>query len=297
MPLPVAPTYSLSADAIVSVQMVKDELGIANATTTYDNRITRLVNGASAAVVNFCNRPFSRAYASELYGIGAFRPVKLILRRTPVLSVESVYSDYFVAPALLDTTEYDREDDEAGFLYMSGRWSTTAVRRGDVAQDYEPGSEERTYQVNYVAGYVSEPQVDAAGAWPGAVKAAHVGQLVRPAASQTQLWQCSTFGNTGNSEPAWGAPAVGDTRTDGTAVWTYLGTYAGGLGKTMPWDVEQAAIEAAVTWYRRSKDPADLVSERLGDASMTYSQDKTLGGRSQLPTSVQQALMPFVRLL
>ena len=51
-----------------------------------------------------------------------------------------------------------------------------------------------------------------------------LGDIVIPSSPNSHLYQCSTAGTTGSSQPTW--PTGGGTVTDGTAVWTDLGTSA-----------------------------------------------------------------------
>ena len=44
-------------------------------------------------------------------------------------------------------------------------------------------------------------------------------------ATPTGIFQLTTSGGTGSSVPTWNNGAIGDTTTDGTAVWTYRGAY------------------------------------------------------------------------
>lgn len=51
-----------------------------------------------------------------------------------------------------------------------------------------------------------------------------LGDIARPTTGNSHLYQCTTAGTSGSSQPTW--PTGGGTVTDGTAVWTDLGTSA-----------------------------------------------------------------------
>jgi hypothetical protein len=52
----------------------------------------------------------------------------------------------------------------------------------------------------------------------------NLGDVTRPVTANSHLYQCTTAGTTGSSQPTW--PTSAGTVTDGTAVWTDLGTSA-----------------------------------------------------------------------
>lgn len=54
------------------------------------------------------------------------------------------------------------------------------------------------------------------------VTAYSAGAVARPSVANAHLYQCTTAGTSGSSEPAW--PTSGGTVTDGTVVWKDLGT-------------------------------------------------------------------------
>ena len=51
-----------------------------------------------------------------------------------------------------------------------------------------------------------------------------LGDVARPVTGNSHLYQCITAGTSGSTQPTW--PTTGGTVTDGTAVWTDLGTAA-----------------------------------------------------------------------
>lgn len=291
-----SPTLSLQGNALVSVQPVKDELGLPNSDTTADNRLIRMVNAVSDAIEQECNRKFAAAFVAERQGFpGQPRMARIFLQRFPILNanaVESLTFDLDPGPGtVLATTDYWVEDLAAGTIFVSSRVPSTALRRPDIAQDYDPGTEEEDCEIAYAGGFVTQPQLDTAASTRWAtVTAYHVGNLISPSSPANQLWMCTTPGTSGATEPTWpSSPTKATTTiTDGTVVWTYQGVTGTNDGKTLPSDLENAAIDAVVSlWRRRGQDLA-VTAERMGQASMTYG-----GGRGILPDVVKAQLLPY----
>lgn len=74
-----------------------------------------------------------------------------------------------------------------------------------------------------IAGYIERVYGPASWliAW-SASQAAALGDLAVPTTSNGHMYQCTTAGTTGATQPTW--PTGGGTVTDGTVVWTDLGT-------------------------------------------------------------------------
>lgn len=135
---------SLLSYALTNVSDVKESLGIASSTHTYDNLITRKINQATRAIEAYCSRRFlATDYTDE--GYNATNTDTIILRQRPVVSVTSleirdagINVDNFTT---VDTQLYFI-DANAGLLnlYFSaiGRWSR--------------------YRVTYNAGYTTIPE-------------------------------------------------------------------------------------------------------------------------------------------
>lgn len=291
-----ADTWTPAANALVDLATVKDELGLS--VTTFDNRLIRLINAASEKIEAFCARGFAAKYVTERLAVPYPTPVRLILSRIPVIAAPApvLTQDAFTtAPAPIAATEYDVENLGAGFLYNVARWPTTGRRRPDIAQDYESGGEEASLWAAYVGGYVTQVQVQKNTGSPPAgctapwttLTAYAIGDLIVPTAGTTnQLWICSVAGSAAAGEPSWGTPAVGSTKTDGTVTWTFLGP------RNLPADLEQAAIDCVVAWYRNAGQDLNIQGERLGDASVTYA-----AGRGSFPAAVKETLMRYRRVL
>jgi hypothetical protein len=161
--------------------------------------------------------------------------------------------------ALLDTTWYvNYGDGSTTGYYASTKWAaTTAKTVGNlVRQNAAPAVGSERIFVCIIAGTTlsSEPTwvltrgaktAEAAGptwmecsgqpalcgdaantvswvALKAATAAAVLGQIVKDAAG-THAFICTTAGTISASEPAWNTSAVGNTTTDTSATWTYLG--------------------------------------------------------------------------
>ena len=141
---------ALSSHALTTVNEVKNELEISPSDTSQDALIERLINAASEAIENYCDRHFEKAQVTErLAGYGRSR---IVLSRTPVLQIVSVSVNGSVLPA----DSYMLEDAETGFLYrLDGVWPWTArYMSGTITSIQQPGSEERSIEVTYIGGYV-----------------------------------------------------------------------------------------------------------------------------------------------
>lgn len=285
-------TTLLAPNALANLATVKAELGIAD--TSSDDVVSRLINAASDACENYCGRkrfPFYRDTTTETLGVPVTFETRIRLSRKPVEFVSpapQVYTDLDPGPGqLVDPANYFLEDPVAGFIYSRGRWRTTAVRRPDIVQDFDPGSEEETVQVVYTGGYVTQLQVDGYNAAAWSSKTWTLRDLVKPAGHTSQVWQATTGGAAGVSEPTWPAsPTIGQTLTDGAAVWTYTG-WVPATPRTLPSDIEQACIDAAVTLYRRRGQDLDIRSESLLGASLSYAT------RGTLPPSAMATLSAY----
>lgn len=283
----------LAANALTTVATLRGELGLPDA--SQDDILARLINVASDAIGAWCDRtahPFWQGQSTEIIGVSVNWPARLQLTRTPYLVSPApvISTDLDPGPAtVVPAGSYFLEDPNKGWIYSRGRWRTTAIRRPDITQDYDPGSEEETVQVVYTGGYVTPAQVDAANAspWPGASQAVALKAAVRPAGQQAENWVCTTAGTTGTAEPLWGAsPTVGQTVNDGSVVWTYSGIVPV-AGRTLPNDLEQACIDAATAFYRRRGQDLDVKSEGLIGATVNY------GPRYALPLSAVALLTPY----
>ena len=168
-----------------------------------------------------------RAYGSSaaLLPVGNVGPLQITHERQPI-SVpdytrvgggEAAHLERITA-AILDGTLHDLD---AGNLARVLAGGSTAVEAGttDSAEAhtaYQGGIVPLTYSGAHTITVAS-----AAGTWAAETDYA-VGAFLD---DDTNLQECTTAGESGESEPAW-STTVGGTTTDGTAVWTNRGAFA-----------------------------------------------------------------------
>jgi hypothetical protein len=136
-------------NALTTLALVKGELGIADATTTYDTVLERMILAASDAIARFCRRDFRKATVTEkLAGSGTLR---LVLARTPLVSITSITDD----GTTIDDDEYEIEDAAAGIVVRDTPWTAQDLAVGiSIGQDPVPGTGKRALTVVYISGYV-----------------------------------------------------------------------------------------------------------------------------------------------
>mgnify|MGYP001581667557 CR=1 FL=1 len=133
---------TLASNALSQVADVKESLGIDNGVTTHDNMIIRLINAASDAIENYCNRTFASAtYTNEEYdGTGANY---LVLRQYPITSISSL--DFLTSG--YDSPSWETIDSDLYSFNADGRlYYKATFTRGF-----------QNWRVTYVAGYSATP--------------------------------------------------------------------------------------------------------------------------------------------
>lgn len=265
-----------------------------------------LIDGASAAIETYCNRPFGReALTQTLAGYGG---PELQLARTPVISVSAVLRDLDVI------SDYSIENRDEGVLWRrpGWDWNVQAIAGFAGRQRFPgfgvplPGSEEPRFSASYVAGYVLPEQfleagtvsVAAAdnsfnamgGGFPGLLRAGDI--LV--AAGFTSAVNNGRF-------IVSGIPTAAKILV--TSPFPLVDEVAG-AGKIVAFDppadcrpfgsVERASIEAVKSWYQRRAEDPDVVEKQVGDLRIRYGEsDEAM--QLPLPAVVVGLLRPWVR--
>ena len=150
---------ALSTDALTTAAIVAAEVsGIS--LPTDQTAVERQINIASDAIRRFCNRPLAHAVVTdERYrALGGNR---LILKRRPVLSIESIT----IGGSTISSSGYYIENADAGIVWFNSALAVVeATPDGSMAQDGLPGSGEADVLVSYTGGWITEAQVAAAAA-------------------------------------------------------------------------------------------------------------------------------------
>lgn len=306
---------ALAANAMVDLQTMKDELDITD--TSVDNKLTAYINRVSKLIEEYCERNFVMGFEAEYRGIVTTRPPRIYAKRFPVLGVQAITENAGGTATLVDPTEYIIENAFTGAIYRPNRWKRTSIRRPDIVQDDEPGTEESTLLLQYFGGYISYPQALGLGAWTGAASTP-VGTLVlgSGATPNQQVWMATLAagkitGTTGGVQPTWPTAnlvqtklgqqglALGTSIVDNDITWVFMGLVgaaAGGAANegsvvTMPQDLTLAAIETITAmWSNRGQD-GNIKSEAIaGVASVTF------GERGPFPPAAQATIDGYRRL-
>ncbi len=129
---------------LAQVTTIKAELGITD--TSQDVLLGLLIDQVSEVIVDYCGRPFAKeVYKETVAGYGSNR---LLLSRTPIVSVTSVVADSEVI------VDYSIENPETGILYRKTGWRWTPPIGWNITGYPMPDQEELLFAVTYTAGYV-----------------------------------------------------------------------------------------------------------------------------------------------
>jgi hypothetical protein len=144
---------ALSQAALTTLARVKTALGISG--STEDSALETIIEGASAAAVNWCGRTFHREDDIE-EKLPGYSSMFLSVSRCPIVSVSSIEYD----GAELDSSGYEIHDAGAGMIYgLSGWVWTNAWANAPIGDVPLPGTERKLYTVTYNGGYVTPNQV------------------------------------------------------------------------------------------------------------------------------------------
>jgi hypothetical protein len=150
---------ALDATALTLVATAEDELGVSAGTETA--RLERYIHAATAAILQYLNRPAIHYATGIVDSLPGFGTQRLLLSRYPVTSLTSVVID----GTTLASDDYEIDDAAAGIVYRRYGFASTGMYcPGIVQEDILPGTEQRLITVTYTAGYVTPQQVVLNGA-------------------------------------------------------------------------------------------------------------------------------------
>jgi hypothetical protein len=264
---------AIVANALTDVSNVQTRLRLSAGTDSA--LIEQLINEASAAIESFCDRTFSYQ-GTIVEQLATMGDVKLMVAKTPLISVASIALLYGDDAATVDSSEYEVSDASIGTVFRKiGPWPWSARWQDGLNfdLDQQPGTERKNCTVTYAAGYVTRVQAAAglAGGWAQSGSVAF-GKLIRPAGQPAQVWEAVVAGATGSVEPTWpAAPVIGQQLVDGAVTWEFTGIEAAvGLGRSLPQDLERGCILQAAAYYRGDQRNKGVKSESVGKARREY---------------------------
>lgn len=255
--------------ALTTLARMRRELRMRDSDTSKDRIIMDLVDEVSADVITFLRQPLIRAAVTEKqFGYG--RTVQM-LTLTPLLDVSEVrYRDVALNPS-----GYSIYNQDAGFLYRQDRWDDTQpvdqwIEANPVNMPGEPA-----WAFDYIGGYLL-PGDDVISDRTSSVVASS-GLFVLSGNDRFPLLVSGEYirvtgfavsANCGRFKVLRRTPTslqVEATLEDATASGVVV--YA---CRTLPFEIEAAAVnEIKLRYYRANRDPS-LASEKIGDWAATY---------------------------
>lgn len=280
--------------------------------TADEGDIDRIIASASAAIVNYCGRPFAREDVTEQ--CPGFGDVHLALTRSPILSVASVSS----AQVLI--ADFSIAHRDQALLYRSAGWGWTVAHYAGLGVGsaafgdsfmFRPGTplpnqEAPQFTVEYIAGYILPPQylddsgtisVDASDQSFNST-ALEFPDLLQP----NDVLVSSGFTNPANNGrfKVVGTPTRSKVKIDGVLL-----DEAAGADRSIRFeppadcrpfdDVERACFEATKSWYSSRGRESALVERQMSSTRVRWSEQdvaRSLG----LPPSCIGLLASWRRL-
>ncbi|MHB2020753.1 MAG: hypothetical protein ACYCW6_27765 [Candidatus Xenobia bacterium] len=175
---------------------VKDELGIPQSTTRFDNRLNRLIYAATALVSNYLRRgDLGKEQVTEYFqGTGY---AELYVRKWPILSVANVTVGGTQYLQGNDFSVFSYGDDP-GYLWRQYGWPQRPGIIGDLTPDIDINSRDYNIRVDYLAGYdlptVNPDGSENLGTLPAGIYAATMRQTAYMFARRTLVKQERTPG-------------------------------------------------------------------------------------------------------
>lgn len=305
-------SVALTSNALTTLATLKSVLGISG--STEDDNLNRAINVASQRIQNFLNRKLYYQAVTDEPQPGNDATM-LYVDVYPIVSLTSITED----DATVAATSYEVSDADHGEIYRSsGLWSWNGRSYNSINRD--PAWDDETYnyyKITYTGGYVLPKDAVAASLTSAAETYDFAGGkslvLVTDETTTSVSFVDGNFSTPAAATAAEVAAVISAALGDdlsvsdgsaGTVVITRTGDYhqntlqASGMAataltlstteqagtRTLPYDLEQSAIQLAIYVYRNRKSTGEgIQSEKLLSYSVSYS------GPSQ--SLVQQAAM------
>ncbi len=322
-------SVALTSNALTTLATLKSVLGISS--STEDDNLNRAINVASQRIENLLNRKLYYQSITDETQPGNDSS-RLYVDVYPIVTLTSITENDATVPA----TSYEISKSSQGEIYRnSGLWYWNGRAYNNIMRDraYEDDTYDY-YKITYAGGYVLPKDAVAASLTSAAETYDFAGGkslvLVTDDTTTSVAFVDGDFGTPAAATAAEVATvisaAIGDdvTVSDGSAGTVVItrsgdwyqntlqasGTAATALTlstteqagtRTLPYDLEQSAIQLAIYVYRHRKSTGEGVkSEKLLSHSITYSgpsadfvqQAAMLG----IPSEVALALGPYRRV-
>ena len=281
--------------ALTTLPAVRAELRLT--TEAHDQRLSELIADATAAIETHLDRPKGCGRQKLRETLPGYGDQILQLAQPPIAQVTLVT---YRGEVVLD---YVVEDAAAGHLYREAGWDSTAGVGGLLVDQPIAGSERPDWAVEYVAGWLlpgddypaatltlsatDNSITDDAGALPFVVP----GEFIQ-LASATSL------------SPMPPGPLQVVSRTPAKIVVTGATLPNESAGpvitlrcRSLPRDIERAAVLAVSAWHQAAGRDPDIASKRVADTTLTYRDHAAAagGGAGALPPKALELLAPWRR--
>ena len=273
-------------------------------------RLTRVIQAASRAVLDYTQRSFAREAVTERIGVGEIDvpsgggPFRIMVSRTPVLIVEAIRFN----GVALDLSTLEVEDPNAGFLYRPEGFASTQIFGAGI-EPVRTRFSEPLWEIDYSAGYIPATfpaislsvQSSAIDATTDTITAANHGLVVGDTVKFTP--------DAGAALPAPLSPGRHYLVRDVTANSFRLADQPGsrlldltdqGTGgmtiqrvTTLPSSIDNAVLSLVVSWWQSQDRDQAIKAERLGDHAVTFAGPDELAMSGGLPGAVAAQLMPW----
>lgn len=266
-----------------------------------DAFIDSLIDNATSGIQAYCNRekaPFARQ--SYVETLGAFGDIQLMLKGTPLVVVSAVLQD---GMPLLD---WSIEDPDAGILYRRNQFFWTAQLNPGFGgrQSFPsfgapiPMAEEPRFTVNYVAGWLM-PGQDLLG--KGTISVSAVDNSFNdsalgfpPLLQAGDFITSSGFVNAANNGQfvVSGTPTAGKIPVTAVLTTEVAPASSSFVFRTIPSDLEKAAVETVKAWYLDRQKAPHSRRERIGMQDLEWTDPVNVTG---LPFSAVGLLGAYLR--